>query len=68
MVREVGSPTNTHVRDSDRRGESPSVRSDGSGHIGPHVAGKGWTTERLRPDDGDFIFRRPGAKWPPTQG
>jgi hypothetical protein len=64
MVKEVGSPVNTHVRDSDRRGESPSVRSD---HLGRHTAGKGWTPERLR-SDSDLIQPRSNAQWPPAQG
>jgi hypothetical protein len=47
MVREVGSPINTRVRDSDRRGE---FRADRGGHIGRHTGGKGWTPLARRAD------------------
>jgi hypothetical protein len=75
MVREVGSPTNSRVRDSDRRGEtarshnspSASPRAD-SGHLLPHVGKNAATDPRLmrRPDDGDLSLRTSvAAKNPP---
>jgi hypothetical protein len=63
MPKEVGSPINTRVRDSDRRGESPGVRSDRRGHIAPHVGKGGLTNPRLRAD-GDLTLERSNASFP----
>jgi hypothetical protein len=60
MVREVGSPINTSVRDSDRRGE---FRADRGGHIGRHSAGKGWTPLARR-DQGDLSLERSNLDFP----
>jgi hypothetical protein len=65
MAKTVASPANSDVRPSDRRGESPSVRSDrAGGHILPHVAKSPLTNEKLvrRPDDGDLSFQRGNAQ------
>jgi hypothetical protein len=69
MVKEVGSPTNTHVRDSDRRGETASMHSSVlsradrlGGHIAPHVGKNAATNPKLtRQDDGDHVFRHSGS-------
>jgi hypothetical protein len=66
----VGSPTNTSVRDSDRRGESPSVRSDRAGHVS-HFAGKGGPVPAKlmrRPDDGDLHLQHQGRQGIPFDG
>jgi hypothetical protein len=49
-ISEVRSPNNREgmTPNSERRIGVSSLSSPRSDHLGPHVAGKGWTPERLR--------------------
>jgi hypothetical protein len=67
MPKEVGSPINTRVRDSERRGESPSVRSDRAGGHLTHLNKGGPTPQKLmRRGDSDLSLQTSVAsKMPP---
>jgi hypothetical protein len=65
MAKTVASPANRDVRPSDRRGESPSVRSDrAGGHILPHVAKSPLTNEKLVRRDSDLSLKTSNARFP----